>query len=346
MTVIRAQGAGGAWGGGPGNDGIGGPGDAAATGVIPGVATGPINQPTYQLINMLRVPGVQQVALKVKIAELNRTAARGFGVNVRADLEIGEMARGTQLVLATLLNPVGSTSIIGTVENDDLVFGIRYLQEHGVARLLSEPTLVTLSGRTATFVAGGEFAVPTVVGGVGLNAVTTDFRAFGAIISFLPTVIDKDHIRLQVAPEFSQINAGLSVGGTPGLNVRSATTTVEMREGQTLAIAGLIEDNYQGSNVGDIPFLGHVFGKRDSSHNETELIILVTPELVHPMDPEEVPPLPGFDVTEPNAGEFFLHGKLEGVPTRTARTTVWPQLKQRYGAGGPAMTSGPFGHGQ
>src|SRR5207253_7623022 len=111
---------------------------------------------------------------------------------------------------------------------------LRYLQERGVIRLLSEPTLVTLSGRPATFIAGGEFAVPTIVGSVGLNAVTTDFRAFGAIISFLPTIVDKDRIRLQVAPEFSQINAGLrSANNTPGLNVRAATTTVEMREGQT-----------------------------------------------------------------------------------------------------------------
>jgi pilus assembly protein CpaC len=349
MTVIRAQygGRGGAGGGyGFGGGMMGTVGDAAATSVLPGEATGRTNQSSYRLINMLRVPGVQQVALKVKIAELNRTAARGFGVNVAANIDLVNATRGTQLVLASLLNPASSTAIIGTVENDDLILGIRYLQQHGVARLLSEPTLVTLSGRPATFVAGGEFAVPTVVGSVGLNAVTTDFRAFGAIISFLPTVIDKDYIRLQVAPEFSQINSGLSVGGTPGLNVRSATTTVEMREGQTLAIAGLIEDNYKADQVANLPFLGHIFGNRNGTRNETELIILVTPELVHPMDPEEVPPLPGFDVTEPNASEFFLHGQLEGMPTRTHRTTVWPQLRKRYGAGGPAMTSGPFGHGQ
>jgi pilus assembly protein CpaC len=119
-----------------------------------------------------------------------------------------------------------------------------------------------------------------------------------------------------------------------------------MREGQTLAIAGLLEDNINGSNVGDLPFLARVFGRRSTSHNETELIILVTPELVQPLDAEEVPPLPGFDVTEPNNGQFFLHGSLEGNPTQDYRSTVWPRLKKRYGSGGPAMTSGPFGHGQ
>jgi pilus assembly protein CpaC len=117
-----------------------------------------------------------------------------------------------------------------------------------------------------------------------------------------------------------------------------------MREGQTLAIAGLLEDNYKATNVGDLPFLAKVFGRRDAARNETELIILVTPELVHPLEPEEVPPLPGFDVTEPTNCEFFLCGDIEGYPTRDYRSTVWPRLKKRYG--GPAMTSGPFGHGQ
>ena len=188
--------------------------------------------------------------------------------------------------------------------------------------------------------------MPTIVGSVGLNAVTTDFRSFGAIISFLPTIVDKDRIRLQVAPEFSQLNRQLQVNNTPGLNVRAATTTVEMREGQTLAIAGLLEDSYTATTVGNLPFLAKLFGRRDTNRSETELIILVTPELVHPMEPEEVPPLPGFDITEPTACEFFLHGDIEGNPTQDFRSTVWPRLKKRYGMGGPAMTSGPFGHGQ
>jgi pilus assembly protein CpaC len=344
LTVIRTQGQSGAYNAGGGLIGVG---DAAATGVIPAAAAGQLaGQPAYQLVNMLRVPGVQQVALRVKIAELNRSTARGFGVNVEANIDFGDAVNGSKLLLASLLNSPsgGGTSVIADISGDDASVGIRYLQQHGVIRLLSEPTLVTLSGRPATFVAGGEFAVPTVVGSVGLNAVTTDFRAFGAIISFLPTVVDKDRIRLQVAPEFSQINSALSVGGTPGLNIRSATTTVEMREGQTLAIAGLLEDNYKATNVGNLPFLAKVFGRRDASRTETELIILVTPELVHPLEPEEVPPLPGFDVTEPTNAEFFLHGDLEGRPTREYRSTVWPRLKKRYG--GPAMTSGPFGHGQ
>ncbi|MDP6444241.1 MAG: pilus assembly protein N-terminal domain-containing protein [Pirellulaceae bacterium] len=318
----------------------------AAARVLTSQESGGASIPTMQIINMLMVPGVQQIALRVKIAELNRTAARGVGVNLEANIDIN----GNQgaLLLNSMLNAAtgNATSIMGSLDNGDIDIGLRWLEQQGVVRVLSEPTLVTLSGRPATFLAGGEFAVPTVVGTGGVNAVTTDFRAFGAIISFNPIVLDKDHIRLQVSPEFSQINTALSVGGTPGLNVRAVSTTVEMREGQTLAIAGLLDESMNSSISGNLPWLEKIIGKRDSSRNETELIILVTPEFMHPMDPEEVPPLPGFDVSEPTDKEFFWHGRIEGHPSRNHRSTVWPRLKRRYGAGGSSMISGPFGHGQ
>jgi pilus assembly protein CpaC len=319
-----------------------------AADVIDEDATGDSRRRRMRIINMLRVPGVQQVALKVKIAELNRTAVRGYGLDVDGTINFSDNPEGSAMFLQSMINvATGDTpALLTQFDGDDIRLGIRWLQQRGVLRLLSEPTLVTMSGRPATFVAGGEFAVPTVVGNVGLNAVTTDFRAFGVIISFVPTVLDKDRVRLQVAPEFSQINNQLQVGETPGLNVRAVTTTVEMREGQTLAIAGLLEDSMSGNHVGNLPLLAQIFGRRDLTRSETELIILVTPELVHPMEPEEVPPLPGFDVTEPNNLEFHVGGHLEGSPTREYRSTVWPKLKRRYGSGGPAMISGPFGHGQ
>jgi pilus assembly protein CpaC len=308
--------------------------------------SGRSNQPRIQVVNMLQVPGIQQVALRVKIAQLNRSAARGAGIDANARINFG--GDDDALFIQSMLNMAAgnSPSVIAEFDDSDISLGLRYLQQQGVVRLLSEPTLVTLSGRPATFVSGGEFAVPTIVGSAGVNAVTTDFRAFGVIVSFLPTVLDKDRIRLQVAPEFSQVNEGLSSGGTFGLNVNAVTTTVEMREGQTFAIAGLLEDTMKNTKAGNIPFLENIFGTRDSSRNENELVILVTPELVHPMEPEEVPPLPGFDVTEPTNKEFYLHGHLEGHPTSGYRSTIWPELRRRYRAGGPTMTSGQFGHGQ
>jgi pilus assembly protein CpaC len=318
-------------------------------GLLQGQAAPPLAQdpqsagllPAMQVINMLYIPGVQQVALKVKIAELNRSAARKFGV----DMDLNFVWEDGLIAIKQLLNLASSTAVVsGTFDNERLQFGIHYLQQHGVMRILSEPTLVTLSGRPATFVAGGEFAVPTTVGVAGAAAVTTDFRAFGAIITFLPVVLDKDLIRLEVAPEFSRINRENTVNGTPGLDTRAVTTTVELREGQTLAIAGLLEDSMNGDNASNIPLFGQIFGKRNMNRNETELIILVTPELIHPMEPEEVPPLPGFDVTEPTNLEFYLKGRLEGRPTHEYRSTVWPRLRHRYQAGGPATISGPFGH--
>lgn len=320
-----------------------------ARGIAEGQAADPIGReaagqalPAIQVVNMLRIPGPQQVALKVKIAELNRTAARNFGVDTQLNFDQGKF------LIQSLLNLTsgGTASIIGNFDGGDLQFGLHYLEEHGVVRMLSEPTLITLSGRAATFIAGGEFAVPTTVGVNGVGAVTTDFRAYGAIITFLPTVLDKDMIRLEVAPEFSQIDRKNTVNGTPGLRTRAVTTTVEMREGQTLAIAGLLDDSMTGNNQGDLPIVNQIFGRRSLSRNETELIILVTPELVHPMEPEEVPPLPGFDVTEPTNHEFYLKGHLEGRPTLEYDSTTWPRLRRRYNAGGPATISGPFGHGQ
>lgn len=296
--------------------------------------------PAPQVINMLRIPGVQQVALRVKIAELNRSAARNFGVETDLNLHQGELVLNALVSLAT-----GTPSILGSFDGGDLEFGIHYLEEHGVLRMVSEPTLVCLSGESATFVSGGEFAVPTTVGVAGASAVTTDFRAFGAILTFRPVVLDKDHIRLEVAPEFSKINMDNSVGDVPGLDTRAVTTTVEMREGQTLAIAGLLDDSMKGDLESNLPFVARLLGKRGMTRNETELIVLVTPELVHPMEPEEVPPLPGFDVTEPTNWEFYGHGRLEGHPTVHYRSTIWPRLQRRFNAGGPAMISGPYGHG-
>ena len=319
----------------------------SAAQVLTGSETGRTPWPKINVINMLQVPGIQQVALRVKIAEVSRSAARGFGVDFKGKIDFSSK-NGSGLILDSMLNVIngGSTAILGQFDGDDISVGIRFLQQHGVLRVLSEPTLVTMSGKSATFVAGGEFAVPTIVGNGGLNAVTTDFRSFGVILSFLPTVIDKDRIRLEVAPEFSSLNSDLQVGSTPGLNVRAVTTTVEMREGQTLAIAGLLEDTMNGDKTGDLPWLGRIFGRRNMNRKETELVILITPELVHPMEPEEVPPLPGFDITEPTNKEFFLRGKIEGHPLRSNRSTVWPRLRRRYRSGGSAMISGPFGHGQ
>ena len=278
----------------------------------------------FSLVNLLYVPGEQQVVLKVRIAELTRSAARSLSM----DLKLGDAFNFAS----------GGGNLTAILNGGDVELFLTAFSTNGYGKLLAEPTLVTLSGQTATFLAGGEFAVPTVVGVSGAQAVSTTFRSFGTQLSFTPTVIDKDRIRLQVSPTFSTLG-GTEVGGIPGLNTRSVNTTVDLREGQWLAIAGLIQDEQTGSRkrfpfLGDVPVLGAIFGTTmTKSRGETELVVLVSPELIHPLEADEVPPLlPGMSVTEPTDEAFYFLQHIEGHPSIHHRSTVWPQYKQQVQA--------------
>ncbi len=282
--------------------------------------------PSTQVINMLDVQGEMLVMLKVRIAELSRSALREIGADVTAI--------AGDFTFSSLLGVTGAFSAVLDAEDVDLT--LTALSSNSYSKILAEPNLVTLSGHPANFIAGGEFAVPTVVGVDGVGAVTTNFRRFGTQLSFLPTVIDKDRIRLQVSPSFSSINSDNTVDGIPGLDSRAVNTTVDLREGQWLAIAGLLQDEQSGSKLrvpflGDIPLIDTVFSRKKSTRDETELIILVGPELVHPLDAKDNPLiLPGMEVTEPTNCQFFLKGMYEGTPGCDYRSTVAPLQQQRY----------------
>lgn len=290
---------------------------------------------TTSLINLIHVPGEQQVMLRVRVAELTRTAARDLGLDIRV--------KGDNFSISDVVGGAGNLSAI--LDSGDVQLFMRAFSSNGYGKILAEPTLVTLSGMPATFIAGGEFAVPTTVGVEGVAAVATAFRGFGTQLSFTPRVIDKDKIRLQVSPSFSTLNNANAVNGIPGLNTRAVTTTVDLREGQWLAIAGLIQDEQEGTRgripyLGDIPVVGGLFGKQLIKRDETELVVLVSPELVHPMELEQVPVLlPGMEVTEPTNGQFYWLQQIEGRPNFYHRSTVWPtyheQIRQaRHGAHG------------
>jgi len=219
--------------------------------------------PTSRVINLLEVPGEMQVMLRVRVAELSRSALREMG----ADLKIN----AGDFMWSQLLGVSGAFNAVLTTE--EVTFALSAISSNSYSKILAEPNLVTLSGRTASFIAGGEFAVPIVVGVEGAAAATTNFRGFGTQVNFTPTVIDKDRIRLQVAPSVSALN-GTSVNGIPGLDTRAVFTTVDLREGQWLAIAGLIQDEQQGSKarvpfVGDIPILDAVFSRKIVQRDET-----------------------------------------------------------------------------
>jgi pilus assembly protein CpaC len=265
--------------------------------------------PIHNIINLLDVPGEQQVMLKVRIAQLDRTAAR----NMKTQLRINSG------ILALNTESGGLSAAFTSVMNaEDLRLAITAVNTSSYTKILAEPNLVTLNGQPASFMAGGEFPVPTAVGIGGVSGINTQFQRFGTQLTFTPTIVDKDRIRLAVKPSFSAVNRDLTVNGIPGISNRAVETTVDLRVGQWLAIAGLLEDDQRGTKiripfVGDIPVIGAAFGQTSLARTETELMILVSPELVHPMDAREAPlVLPGMEIGEPGDVAFFLGGAYVG----------------------------------
>ncbi|MCG6158548.1 type II and III secretion system protein family protein [Rubinisphaera margarita] len=265
------------------------------------------------LVNMLQVPGEFQVMLHVTIAELNRSELRRMGVDMTYLI-----ADGRHVISSAISGGVPTLS--GVFENGDISVLISALASNGTAKILSRPSLTTLSGHPATFLAGGEFAVPTIVGVGGAQAQTTQFRGFGTSMVVVPTVVDGDLIRLRISPEFSRIDPNNSVNGVPGLSSRRVNTTVELREGQSIVLGGLLS-RQQSTEVTRIPLVGEIpvigpllFNTKRANEDELELLVLVTPELVRPMDPDEVPPVPGYYVTHPNDAELYRYAMTEGAP--------------------------------
>ena len=179
---------------------------------------------------------------------------------------------------------------------------IKALQQKGYFQSLAEPNLIAYNGQEASFLAGGEFPVPVVQGGSGVttNAVTIQWKEFGVRLNFTPTIAG-DTIRLKVRPEVSSLdfNNGITLSGfrVPALTTRYAETDVELRDGQSFAIAGLLHNSAQetGSKVpilGSIPIIGALFRSKSDTKEQTELMVIITPQLVRPLDPDEVPALP------------------------------------------------------
>lgn len=297
------------------------------------------------LINELVVPGEYNITLRVVVAELNRSELRNAGIDWRVLFNDGRHAVGS--------NMGGTPSTLsGIFENGEIQIFVRWLQSNGSIKMLAEPRLTVLSGTGASILAGGEFAVPTIIGLGGGQA--TSFRGFGTSLVVTPTVIDRDMIRMQVVPEFSELNAANAVDGIPGTNVKRVQTTVELREGQTFAIGGLISRQTlaEVSRVpllGDIPWVGpRVFQSKKASEVETELLVLVSPEIVRPMEPDEVPPVPGFNVTHPSDEQLWHRGQTEGPPDNNVYqiapfgTGQMTGVPQGYNLYNPAVNSGGF----
>ena len=212
-----------------------------------------------------------------------------------------------------------------------MLLAIQALRTLNFARSLAEPNLTTLNGKPANFQAGGSFPIPNSVVLPGGAAQSVTYQNFGVSLQFVPYITDRDRIRLQ-------LNASVSTPSTATTQVSGAqvpsqitqrqfNTTVELREGQTLTVAGLIQNNFSGTSNrvpfwGDLPIIGRTGGLDSLTSGEQELVVLVTPILVHPLDMCKTPPLPGNDIFEPGDVEFYLLGHLEGRRSEDYRASV------------------------
>lgn len=326
------------------------------------------------VINNLRIPGEQQIMLRVVVAEVNRAAARSIGLNFSIINNQGTTVFAQQTGQLGQGGGIGGQGLGGqlvnlpvNLDNGQIPIAINALRTLNYARSLAEPNLTALNGRTAIFLAGGQFPVPVIggfgaLGGVGgfigggtggLQGV--QFVPFGVQLAFTPIITDRDRIRLTLnATVSTRDNAQIAIiagANIPGLNTRTFSTTVELREGQTMAVAGLIQNNIgaTGSRVpffGDLPFFGRLASFQQTSAGEQELIVLVTPELVHPLEPHELSPLPGSDIFEPGDMEFYLAGRLESRRSYDYRSAVRTDIHRmlRYRRCEDVFIVGPSGH--
>lgn len=316
---------------------------------------------TYgKVVNMMSVQGTQQVMLSVRFVEMSRNIAKTLRVNTatpnpgipggiftivpgKSYVQFGDSAPGQQRF----------GIFQGIIRSGDLRLDVLVdaYENKGLAKTLAEPTLVAMSGDTANFLAGGEFPVPVVQNTTATNngntgGITVEFKPFGISLAFTPTVLEDGVISLLVAPEVSSIDTTASVVSSgisiPGLKVRRAKTTVELRDGESFAIAGLLANDYRNAItqfpvLGDLPIIGTLFRSTEYQKNETELVLVVTPHLAKPVQGRAASPTDHF--LPPSDFELFLFGAqratpLFSTPEQRALMAVDPTkggLEGRYG---------------
>lgn len=291
-----------------------------------------------KVTNMMRVAALQQVMLQVRFAEVQRSALKEISASLAiqnsagAGVVFGGGGSGLSNITLGSGVPLASAFIEGTLGLKMLGLSIQAifsaLETKGFSRTLAEPTLVALSGSTAQFLAGGEYPIQTSDG----DDIKTEFKEFGVRLEFTPTVIDRNRINLVLKSEVSQLDfalaakvgaeAGLEATNIPPLSTRSTSTTVELGDGQSFAVAGLIQNDFDDSIsqvpwLGSIPILGALFRSSEFQRLETELVMVVTPYIVKPISADQVV-LPTDKFLPPSEMDFFLMGKIrKEVPNVT-----------------------------
>ncbi|TFG83801.1 MAG: type II and III secretion system protein family protein, partial [Chromatiales bacterium] len=307
-----------------------------------------------EIINLMEVAGAQQVMLSVKVAEIARTEMRSLdaqfnaagltgnwklgGVNGGARFPNASGASGGLPAIGGIapFGPVidefapnamaiGDKGLFASFLSDDFIFNmaLNVAKDKGLAKILAEPTLTTLTGQEASFLSGGEFPIPVPQGN---DSISIEFKEFGVGLKFLPIVLGSGAINLTInvtVSELTQANSvildasdTLSRFVIPSLSKRSTSTTVELKDGQTIAIAGLINESLREAvnkfpGLGDLPILGYLFRSQAFQKGETELLIAVTPRLAKPIAPQDLR-LPTDSFIEPNDSDFFIMGRMEG----------------------------------
>src|SRR5262245_52200314 len=288
---------------------------------------------------MLKVRDPQQVMLEVKVAEVSKTLLERIGVTLS---QIGTSGQSIlsfvsksnfmdQLLgAAAIARP---TTIAGQVAIEGVALDAQ--KDDGLLKMLAEPNIMAISGQEASFRAGGRIFIPVARdSGTGGTTITLEEKEFGVGVKFKPTVLEGGRINLKVAPEVSELNSTGSpfttVGGVtsviPSFTVRRAETTVQLNDGQSFMIAGLVKNNVAETvnrfpGLGDIPILGVLFRSSEFKKDKTELMFVITPRLVRPLPPDYA--LPTDFHHDPSATEYFLEGKMEGsAPTPKAKSAT------------------------
>ena len=304
--------------------------------------------PEGKIQNMIEVSGVHQVMLEVRVAEMQKSLTRQLGFNFSYLSPSGNFGISKLGGLADLSDQLPATGPFGLEVSPTVNALVRFnsnstqwtwfidaLKQEGLLKVLAEPTLIALSGQNANFLAGGEFPVPVPQ---GLGTVAIEYKPFGVGLAFTPTVLSDNRISMKVAPEVSEVDFtnAVQLEGVfvPGLNTRKAETTIELSDGQSFAIAGLLRDTMRDvinkyPVLGDIPILGALFRSRSFQKSQTELVIIVTPHLVKPLDMAKQT-LPTDFYKEPNDLEFYLLGLMEGKE-ENANSPVKGQLDGEFG---------------
>ncbi len=275
------------------------------------------------VLNMLSVTSPQQVMLEVKVAEVSKTLINQMGSAFNIQ---GGFGSWSGALVSNLLAGVASGAIFNKANNKPFSISADAQNTDNLVKILAEPNLVTISGQEATFLAGGKIFIPIPQSsGNGTSSITLQEEEFGVALKFTPTVLANGRISLKVAPEVSELSqtgvtlSATNIGGTsilPLITTRRASTTVQMSDGESFAIGGLIKDNASGAlkaipGVGEVPVLGALFRSTSFQQDRTELIFLITPHLVKPMQTADVP-LPTDSFSKPHEIDVYATGNMEG----------------------------------